>query len=102
RKAGYIVLRLPLTVEPVFLEWLDRVQPDKKDKIISRIRQMRGGKLGSSAWGERMRGTGEMADQIQRLFRVFAQKYGLAGKLPPLDRSKFRRPHEGAQQLELF
>jgi DNA repair photolyase len=51
--AGYTLLRLPLTVEPVFVEWLQRTQPGKADKVLQRIRQTRDGQLSSSQFKER-------------------------------------------------
>lgn len=101
-RASYILLRLPLTVEPVFMEWLERTQPDQRAKIEGRIRDTRGGKLSSSAWGERMKGSGEIADQIKNIFHVFVRKHGLDRKLPPLDCSHFQRPDPDPQQLKLF
>ena len=100
--AGYVMLRLPLTVEPVFLEWLQRTHPEKRERVEQRIRQSRSGKLNSSAWGERMRGTGELAEQVGRLFRVFAGRHGLDTKLPPLDCNKFRQPERDPRQMKLF
>jgi DNA repair photolyase len=100
--ASYILLRLPLTVEPVFLEWLQRTHPDKKSKIESLLRSMRGGKLYEGTWGVRMRGRGEIAGQIRRTFEVFARKHGLERKLPPLDRSQFRPPVPSSGQGWLF
>lgn len=100
--AGYILLRLPLTVEPVFREWLTRTQPLKAQKIEGLIRQTRDGKLSASAWGERMRGKGEIAEQVRSLFHVFAKKHGLDGDLPPHDFSQFRPPRSRSGQLRLF
>lgn len=100
--AGYILLRLPLTVEPVFLEWLERTHPEQQAKIEGRIRDTRGGKLSSSVWGERMRGNGEIADQIKGMFQVFVRKHGLDLKLPPFDFSHFQRPDPDPEQLKLF
>jgi len=100
--AASILLRLPLTVEPVFREWLNRTQPLKVQKVEALIRETRGGKLSNSEWGKRMVGNGPMAEQIQNLFRVFVRKYELDGTLPPYDFSQFRpaTPHSG--QLRLF
>lgn len=98
--AGYVLLRLPLTVEPVFQEWLRRTQPLKVEKVEQRLRQSRGGKLYESGWGKRMVGSGEIAEQIEKLFRVFRHKHGLDGRLPPLDAGNFRPPKSG--QLRLF
>lgn len=100
--AAYLLVRLPLTVRPVFREWLRRTQPLKWKKIEGLIRQARAGKLNSSKWGERMVGTGEVAEQIGNLFSVFQQKHGLNCKLRPLDFSQFRPPKPRSGQLRLF
>ena len=100
--ARYIVLRLPLTVEPVFLDWLDRVFPEKKEKVVSRIKAIRNGKMYNSSFETRMSGEGEVAEQIANLFRVFAGKYGLLGEMPRLDFSKFHPPADARGQARLF
>lgn len=102
RSASYIMLRLPLTVEPVFLEWLERTQPTRKERVISRIRQTRDGKLNSAEFGTRIRGTGEISEQIGNLFQVFARKHGLDERLPALDFTQFRPPTTGKGQQWLF
>lgn len=100
--ASYILIRLPLTVEPVFREWLRRTQPLKAQKIEGLIRETRGGNFSSSEWGERMVGTGQIAEQIRKLFRVFAQKYKLEQPFPPHDFSQFRPATPRSGQLRLF
>lgn len=100
--ASYVLLRLPLTVKPVFLEWMDRAIPSKRERVESRIRDTRGGKLYESSFATRMTGRGELADQIQRTFEVFAKKYGLTGKRKPLDTTQFRRPLPPSKQMRLF
>jgi len=90
--ASYILLRLPLTVEPVFREWLTRTHPNQQQKILNRQREMHSGKLNNSQWGTRMRGSGEQAEQIKNLFHVFAAKHQLDRKLPPQNCDHFRRP----------
>ena len=102
RTASYILLRLLFTVKPVFREWLQRTQPGEFEKVEGRVRETRGGSLNSSNWGERMRGTGEIAEQINNLFGIFVKKHGLDGKLPPLDISQFQRPDPNPKQLHLF
>ncbi len=102
RSAAYTMLRLPLTVAPVFREWLERCYPGLKEKVEGRIRGMRGGRLNSTRFGERMVGRGEMAGQIAAQFRLFARKHGLDGGLPPLDGTKFRPPGPKSGQLWLF
>jgi len=97
----YTLLRLPLTVEPVFREWLSRTQPLKAEKVENLVRQTRSGKLSDSTWGQRMVGTGEIADQIRTMFQVFRQKCGFEN-LPALDLSQFRPPRAAGGQLRLF
>jgi DNA repair photolyase len=95
--AAYVMLRLPLAVAPVFLDWLDRRGPDVRKRVEGRIRSVRGGKLNESGFGRRMRGTGELADQIDTLFKLFAKKYGLDGPLPDYDCTRFRPPPRDGQ-----
>ena len=90
------VLRLPLTVAPVFEQWLDQNFPEKKDKILGRIRAIRGGRLSDPRFGSRMRGEGIFADQISQMFCVARRKAGLAEHGPELSTAAFRRL-EGAQ-----
>jgi DNA repair photolyase len=90
------VLRLPLTVAPVFTEWLERHFPERKDKVLGLIRAIRGGKLNDPRFGSRMRGEGIFADQISQLFHIACRKVGLAEDDPELSTAAFRRP-DGAQ-----
>jgi len=76
-RAGYVSLRLPLTVEPVFVDWLDQHFPDRKEKVLGRIRSMRDGKLNSSTYGERMAGKGIWGEQLANMMGLFCKKYGL-------------------------
>jgi DNA repair photolyase len=100
--AGYGLLRLPLAVAPVFLDWLARTRPDCKGRVLARIRGVRGGRLNDAAFGRRMTGEGELADQIGGLFRVFARRHGLDGDLPAYDCSRFRPPPDARGQGRLF
>jgi DNA repair photolyase len=102
RGAGYVLLRLPMTVEPVFREWLARAQPGRRDRVEGRLRSVRGGKLNDAEFGTRMVGSGELARQIADLFRLFKAKHGLDRGLPPLDVSRFRPPRPTSGQLRLF
>ncbi len=99
--ARYVLLRLPLTVAPVFAEWLARTQPRKAAKIEGLIRQTRGGELNQTDWSQRMVGSGELADQIRNMFSIFRAKYGY-GDLPKLSRELFRPPTDRNGQLRLF
>jgi DNA repair photolyase len=102
RSAGYVLMRLPWTVLPVFFDWLERTYPLKKPRVEALLRSMRDGKFYDATWGSRMRGRGPLADQIEQVFDVFARKLGLDGSLPPLDMTRFRPPRPTAGQLRLF
>ena len=100
--ASFILLRLPLTVAPVFLEWLERTHPTHRERIEHLIQSTRDGNLNSSQFGERMRGTGALAEQIQQTFKVFRRKLGYSEQLAPLDYSRFEVPRPKSGQLTLF
>lgn len=98
--AGYTVVRLPYSVKDVFSDWLETHRPGEREKILGRIRELRGGeKLNESAFGKRMSGTGALADDIRRLFRVSRKRCGLDRNTPPLSTEAFIPPR--GQQLEL-
>ncbi len=101
-KAGYILVRLPLAVSPIFTDWLARTQPTRAARVESLIRATRGGKLNSSQFGERMRGSGLIAEQIEQTFRLFARKHDLDRAMPELDYTQFRPPVTKSGQLRLF
>jgi DNA repair photolyase len=98
--AFMIPLRLPGAVEDLFSDWLAAHYPDRKDKVLGRVRQVRGGKLNESAFGTRMRGQGEYAAQLRALFHVAARRHGLATRVPQLTAGHFRVP--GVSQPRLF
>lgn len=106
RSAFYTPVRLPYSVSDLFSEWLSVHRPERKEKILSLIRQMRGGKLNDSRFGDRMSGEGPIADQMASVFDVFARKYGLLGdaSLPkiPLSSQHFLRPVQPGEQLSLL
>jgi DNA repair photolyase len=97
--AGTEVLRLPLTVAPIFQQWLEHNVPGKKDKVLNRIRAIRGGKLNDPRFGHRMHGEGIFADQISQMFHVARRKVGLAEDGPELSTASFRRPGEAQLRL---
>ncbi|HUH13318.1 MAG TPA: PA0069 family radical SAM protein [Longimicrobiales bacterium] len=90
--AGYVALRLPHAVAPLFQQWLERAYPERAARVLARVREMRGGKLYDSRWGVRGRGEGVYADHIATLFKATARRLGLDGGLPPLRTDAFRRP----------
>ena len=96
--AGYQLLRLPLSVEPIFLKWLDRNYPEARSRVEKRLRAARGGRLNDHRFGHRMRGQGTLADSIRNLFQLFAREYELDQPLPKLDVGQFRPPSTNGQQ----
>ena len=98
--AGTVTLRLPFAVGPLFEDWLTRHFPERKEKVLHRIRALREGKLNDANFGTRMTGTGLFAEQIAQLFTVACRKAGIEGNHPDLSAAAFRRP--GPAQLALF
>ncbi|MGH7177789.1 MAG: PA0069 family radical SAM protein [Tepidisphaeraceae bacterium] len=96
---GYVPLRLPGAVAGLFEDWLSRHFPDRRDKVLNRIRSIRSGKLNDSDFHSRMRGQGVLAEQFQAMFDVAKRRCGLDRELPGLSAKAFRRPR---QQLNLF
>ncbi|OGW72457.1 MAG: radical SAM protein [Omnitrophica bacterium GWA2_52_12] len=94
-----IMLRLPGSVKDVFIERLRQHFPGQAEKILGRIRQVRGGKLYDSRFGERYKGQGPYWENLQKMFRVFAKKYSLNQPRPEPERPSFKRP---TAQAELF
>ncbi|MCE9526154.1 MAG: PA0069 family radical SAM protein [Planctomycetales bacterium] len=99
---GYVMLRLPFAVSPLFIDWLRTHRPLQAEKVEGLIRSVRGGKLYNSAWGERMRGTGPYAEGIDASFDLFAKKFGLDSPWTPLDCSQFKPPKLPGGQMRLF
>jgi DNA repair photolyase len=100
--ASYVVLRLPLSVEPVFCEWLQRHYPDRFDKVLNQLKAFRGGQRNSSEFGVRMRGTGAVADRLSQMLHIGCKRHGLGTQGPELSRTAFRRVEPGQLPLELF
>jgi DNA repair photolyase len=95
--AGWTLLRLPGSVEPVFLDWLQTQAPLRAERVLARVRETRGGRLSDARFGHRMRGQGPYAAQLQRLFEVHRRRAGLERGWPPLATEHFRVPGRGAQ-----
>jgi DNA repair photolyase len=96
--AGYTIVRLPWAVAPLFEHWLEEHFPNRKEKVLQRIRHLRGDRLNNSQWHTRMTGEGIFADQIASLFRVGCRHAGI-GNRPNLSTAAFRRAKE---QLRLL
>jgi len=100
--AGYVLLRLPLEVAPIFKDWLLRHYPDRYRHVMSLIRSMRDGKDYDSDWGKRMRGTGPYAWQIGRRFEIAARRLGLNAKRTSLRTDLFVHAEKRNVQLTLL
>ena len=103
--AGWIMLRLPLEVAPLFRDWLATHYPERAAHVMSLVRDLRGGKDYRSAWGTRMRGSGVFADIIEKRFDVACRRFGLndEGARVKLDTSQFVPPaRDGGRQATLF
>ena len=98
--ASKLMLRLPHGVGPLFEEWLEQHFPERRKKVLSKVRQMRGGKLYDPRWGTRQRGEGVLADHTEALFALALRRHGLARRGPRLSTAAFRRP--GSEQLGLL
>lgn len=96
RSAHYTMLRLPYGVKDLFQTWLQRHYPDRAEKILNRVRDMRGGKLYDSTFGTRMRGTGHYADNVSEIFALFRKRYGL-DRPAALSTAHFRRDSTNGQ-----
>jgi DNA repair photolyase len=88
--AGYTIVRLPWAVAPLFEHWLEEHFPDRKQKVLGRIRDLRGNRLNNSQWHTRMTGEGIFAEQIASLFRVGCRHAGI-GERPVLSTASFRK-----------
>src|SRR5262245_54732655 len=102
REAGYVLLRLPLEVAPIFKDWLLRHHPDRYRHVMSLIRSMRDGKDYDSEWGKRMKGTGPYAWQIGRRFELAAKRLGLNLEKRTLRTDLFVAPETAGKQLMLL
>ena len=102
RSGSWVLLRLPKPVDALFQDWLAEHYPDRRERVLGRIREVRQGKLSDPRFFQRQRGQGEYAAQIAGLFAVAARKHGLDKRLPPLSAAAFRRPARAGDQLKLL
>ncbi|MEX2363096.1 MAG: radical SAM protein, partial [Balneolaceae bacterium] len=100
KSAGYTIVRLPYKVKDLFVEWLEQHFPERKSKVLSKIMDIRDGKLNNSEWSVRMKGEGNYSKQISDLFKVQTRRLGLNQKHSSLSTEHFRR--STGSQLHLF
>jgi DNA repair photolyase len=100
RSARMLMLRLPHGLGPLFESWLERHFPERRAKVLGRIRAMRGGRLNDPRFHQRMRGSGTFAEQTRALFELARRRAGLPRDGPRLSAAAFRRRRD--PQLGLF
>jgi len=106
--AGWILLRLPNEVRPLFKEWLAAHQPQRADHVMSIVRQTRGGRENDPSFGSRMTGTGNFVELIRKRFEVACRRFGLnreddhMASRGGLDCTRFRPPASEGGQISLF
>jgi DNA repair photolyase len=101
--ASYVMLRLPYEVNPLFQEWLQTHEPLKAEHVMSRIRELRGGRDNDPRFGSRQRGEGIFADLFRKRFELACRKLGLnRERRLQLDTSKFKPPVLEGRQMGLF
>jgi DNA repair photolyase len=100
--AHYTVVRLPWEVSPLFEEWLRTHFPDRAQRVMNRIREMRGGRSNDARFGTRMTGVGTWADLIGQRFRRASARHGFSDAWPSLRTDLFVPPRPTRSQLDLF
>ena len=100
--AGSTVVRLPFAVKDIFAAWLEEHYPERKDKVLSRIRDMQGPTMSHGDFGTRFTGEGIWAEQIRALVKVCLKRAGITNGRPDLRTEAFRRPREVGGQMELW
>ena len=101
--AGYVLLRLPHEVSPLFRDWLQTHVPDRAAHVMSTVQQLRGGKDYDATFGKRMRGEGVYAELLARRFELALKRTGFSARKPrQLDCTRFIAPRKPSPQGELF
>lgn len=100
--AGYTLLRLPLEIRDLFVEWLEANYPDRANHVMSLVRDTRGGADYDSRWGQRKTGAGVYADLLAKRFAIAQRRLGLDQRTLDLDTARFRPPPASGDQLTLF
>ena len=99
KRAAYVMLRLPYAVSDLFTDWVESHYPDRKNKILNRIKSVRKGKLNSAEFGKRMTGEGIFARQVKDLFELSCKKNGIFNSKIELSTEHFRNPDDKQQKL---
>lgn len=97
-----IPVRLPWEVNPLFQDWLQRHFPDRAERVMARVRDMRGGKDNDARFGTRFTGEGIWAELLRSRLRRVVRKHGLRTERRPVELSLFKRPVKPSAQGSLF
>jgi len=100
--SGFTPVRLPSSVLPVFTDWLERVRPERAQKVLSAIKDIRGGKLNDANFGSRFEGEGPRAESMRAMYDLYAKKFGFNEMHIHLSRDKFKRPPKKGDQMTFF
>jgi DNA repair photolyase len=100
--AHFTVLRLPLEIKDLFAEWLAAERPERAARVMSLVRQMRGGRDYDPQWGRRMKGEGPIAELIAARFAAACRRLKLDRERPTLDCGRFAPPPQAGDQMDLF
>lgn len=92
RFAGYVPFRLPFVLDDLFSQWLQDHFPDRKEKVLNRVKEIRGGKLNDGNFGSRMRGEGKYAEQLRSMFEIYCRKEGLNLERLKISPEHFKKP----------
>ena len=101
RAAGYALLRLPYELKALFKDWLMTHYPLKAEHVMSRPREMRGGRENDPEFGSRFRGNGLFADLLEQRFRIACERMGYNIESTSLDTELFKPPSRHGQ-MDLF
>jgi DNA repair photolyase len=102
RTGSYVLLRLPLEIKDLFTEWLQAHYPDRAERVMTLVRDCRGGRAYDAEWGKRMKGSGPFADMVARRFAMACRRNGLDKRSWEMDTTLFRKPAADADQLALL
>lgn len=102
RRASYTLLRLPYEIKDLFRDWLETHVPDRAARVLSLVRETRGGELYRSGFDQRMRGTGVYADMIRQRMMLARRRHGMQERSTPARTDLFRRPAADRRQLDLL
>ncbi|MBN34462.1 MAG: radical SAM protein [Rhodospirillaceae bacterium] len=99
---SYVLLRLPLEIKDLFREWLEAHYPDKAGRVMTLVRDCRGGRDYDSEWGKRLKGTGPFADMVARRFTMACRRYSLDKRSWEIDTNRFIKPAADTDQFALL